>query len=79
VTWKEHVHPDLRYITVHRHKTAATLWGPQVAPISDQLRLILNARQRTDTYTISLDDLRSWLANASYHVRLSCALLRQRH
>ena len=53
LTWKEHVDPDLRYITVHRHKTAATLKRPQVVPISDQLRLILkDARQRTDTYVV---------------------------
>ena len=53
LTWQEHVDPDLRYITVHRHKTAATLKRPQVVPISDQLRLILkDARQRTDTYVV---------------------------
>lgn len=53
LTWPEHVDPDLRYITVHRHKTAATLRRPQVVPISDQLRLILkDARQRTDTYVV---------------------------
>ena len=53
LTWKEHVDPDLRYITVHRHKTVATLRRPQVVPISDQLRLILkDARQRTDTYVV---------------------------
>jgi hypothetical protein len=28
LTWKEHVDPELRYITVHRHKTAATLKRP---------------------------------------------------
>src|SRR3990170_1903202 len=53
LTWQEHIDPDLRYITVHRHKTAATLRRPQVGPISDQLRLILkDARQRTDTYVV---------------------------
>jgi integrase len=53
LTWQEHVDPDLRYITVRRHKTAATLRRPQVVPISDQLRLILkDARQRTDTYVV---------------------------
>jgi integrase len=53
LSWQEHVDPDLRYITVHRHKTAATLRRPQVVPISDQLRLILkDARQRTDSYVV---------------------------
>ena len=53
LTWKEHVDPELRYITVHHHKTAATLKRPQVVPISDQLRLILkDARQRTDTHVV---------------------------
>jgi len=53
LTWKEHIDPDLRYITVHRHKTVATLRRPQVVPISDQLRVILkDARQRTATYVV---------------------------
>jgi integrase len=53
LTWQEHVDPDLRFITVHRHKTVGTLRRPQVVPISEQLRLILkDARQRTDTYVI---------------------------
>jgi hypothetical protein len=53
LTWNEHIDPDLRYITVHRHKTVATLRRPQVVPISDQLRLILkDARQRTGTYVV---------------------------
>jgi integrase len=51
--WREHVDPDLRFITVHRHKTLGTLRRPQVVPISEQLRLILkDARQRTDTYVV---------------------------
>jgi Phage integrase family len=53
LTWHEHVDPDLRFITVHRHKTVGTLRRPQVVPISEQLRLILkDARQRTDTYVV---------------------------
>jgi integrase len=53
LTWNEHIDPDLRYITVHRHKTVATLRRPQVVPISDQLKVILkDARQRTDTYVV---------------------------
>ena len=53
LTWKEHIDPDLRFITVHRHKTATTLQRPQVVPISEQLRLILrDARQRTHTYVV---------------------------
>jgi len=35
LTWQEHVDPDLRFITVHRHKTVGTLRRPQVVPISD--------------------------------------------
>ena len=53
LTWAEHLDPDLRFITVHRHKTLATLKRPQVVPISDQLRVILrDARQRTHTYVV---------------------------
>ena len=65
LTWQEHVDPDLRFITVHRHKTVGTLRRPQVVPISEQLRLILkDARQRTDTYVV--DPLfAEWLRRAS--------------
>jgi integrase len=53
LSWQEHVDPDLRFVTVHRHKTVGTLRRPQVVPISEQLRLILkDARQRTDTYVV---------------------------
>jgi integrase len=53
LTWQEHIDPDFRFITVHRHKTAKTLQRPQVVPISEQLRLILrDARQRTHTHVV---------------------------
>ena len=53
LTWKEHIDPDLRFITVHRHKTVKTLHRPQVVPISEQLRVILrDARQRTHTHVV---------------------------
>jgi integrase len=53
LTWNEHLDQDLRFITVHRHKTVTTLRRPQVVPISEQLRLILkDARQRTTTYVV---------------------------
>ena len=51
--WQEHIDPDFRFITVHRHKTVKALHRPQVVPISDQLRLILrDARQRTHTHVV---------------------------
>jgi integrase len=53
LTWNKHIDQDLRFITVHRHKTVTTLRRPQVVPISEQLRLILkDARQRTTTYVV---------------------------
>jgi integrase len=53
LTWQEHIDPDFRYITVHEHKTVATLRRPQVVPISEQLRVILrDARQRTFTHVV---------------------------
>jgi integrase len=53
LTWQEHIDPDLRFITVHQHKTARKLRRPQVVPISEQLRVILrDARQRTRTYVV---------------------------
>ena len=51
--WADHIDPDFRFITVHRHKTMETLKRPQVVPISDQLGVILrDARQRTRTYVV---------------------------
>jgi integrase len=53
LTWQEHIDPDFRFITVHRHKTVKTLQRPQVVPISEQLRVILrDARQRTHTHVV---------------------------
>ena len=53
LTWADSVDPDLRYITVHRHKTMNTLRRPQVVPISEQLRIILrDARQRTRVHIV---------------------------
>jgi hypothetical protein len=44
LTWQEHIDRELRYITVHRHKTVPALRRPQVVPIRQQLRLILQTR-----------------------------------
>jgi len=45
--WARHLDRDLRYITVHQHKTQHTSGEPLVVPISEQLRTILrNARRR---------------------------------
>ena len=53
LTWQEHIDPDFRFITVHRHKTVKTLQRPQAVPISEQLRVILrDARQRTHTHVV---------------------------
>jgi integrase len=53
LTWQEHIDPDLRFITVHRHKTSKSSKRPQVVPISEQLRVILrDARQRTHTFVV---------------------------
>lgn len=47
--WKRHIDPNLRFITVHEHKTQAHTGRPLVIPISDQLREILeDARRRSD-------------------------------
>ena len=53
LTWNEHIDPDLSYITVHRHKTVATLRRPQVVPISDQLKVILKDARRAPPPTSS--------------------------
>ena len=53
LTWQEHIDPDLRYITVHRHKTAATLNGRRSCRSAISSGVILtDARQRTHTYVV---------------------------
>src|SRR6185436_4191658 len=60
LTGKEHIDPDLRFITVHRHKTVKTLHRPQVVPISEQRRVILrDARQRTHPHVVEYRQRRS--------------------
>lgn len=44
--WKKHFDADLRFITVHQHKTDATTQRPLVIPIDDQLRAILEDAHR---------------------------------
>lgn len=43
--WDEHIDPELRTITVARHKTSRRTGRPQVTPISDQLRAVLEDAQ----------------------------------
>jgi integrase len=53
LTWAHSVDPELRFITVHKHKTMNALRRPQVVPISEQLRFILrDARQRTKEHVV---------------------------
>lgn len=39
--WDRHFDPDLRFITVHEHKTSRATGEPQIVPIDPQLREIL--------------------------------------
>jgi integrase len=39
--WDRHFDPDLRFITVHEHKTIRSTGEPQIVPIDPQLRAIL--------------------------------------
>ena len=77
LTWQDHIDPDLRFITVHRHKTATTTKRPQVVPISEQLRVILrDARQRTHTHVVEyrrrpVKTIRGGLRNAADRSGLS--------
>jgi integrase len=53
LTWQDHLDSELRFITVHQHKTSRTLKRPLVVPVSEQLRVILrDARQRTHVHVI---------------------------
>jgi integrase len=49
--WGTHIDRELKYITVHDHKTDAASGRPLVVPIGDQLRTILQDARRRDPHT----------------------------
>lgn len=67
--WDEHIDPNLRTITVTRHKTSRRTGRPQVTPISEQLRVVLaDARERQHAEAVRRTRRRSRRIEDSGHV-----------